>query len=58
MSCGGNVVLARRVVGLVLDRYQGTDGVEADDLVVMLRRFSAEIARESARAYMERTLAA
>lgn len=58
VSCGGNVVLARRVVGLVLDRYQGTDGVEADDLVVMLRRFSAEIARESARAYMERTLAA
>ncbi|WP_349357407.1 DUF2336 domain-containing protein [Stappia sp.] len=55
---GRTVTLARRVIGSVLERYARMDGVEADDLVVMLRRFSAEIARESARTYVQRQMAA
>ena len=53
-----NPAVARLMIAEVLERYQFQDGVEADDLVVMLRRFSAEIAREAARAYVDRTLAA
>jgi hypothetical protein len=53
-----NPAVARLMIAEVLERYQSQDGVEADDLVVMLRRFSAEIAREAARAYVGRTLAA
>ncbi|WP_306030791.1 DUF2336 domain-containing protein [Stappia sp. MMSF_3263] len=58
LAVPGNPAVARLLIGEVLDRYQEQDGVEADDLVVMLRRFSAEIARDAARAYMDRTLAA
>jgi uncharacterized protein (DUF2336 family) len=58
LAIAGNPAVARLLIGEVLDRYQACDGVEADDLVVMLRRFSAEIARDAARAYMDRTLAA
>lgn len=57
-ALAGSARVSRLLIGEVLARYQEQDGVEADDLVVMLRRFSAEIARDAARAYRDRTLAA
>ncbi|MCA1300071.1 DUF2336 domain-containing protein [Stappia indica] len=49
---------ARRVIERVLTRYQVENGAEVDDLLVMLRRVSSETAREAARAYVSRALAA
>ncbi|MHC5653018.1 DUF2336 domain-containing protein [Stappia sp.] len=57
-AVAGSARVSRLLIGEVIARYQAQDGVEADDLVVMLRRFSAEIAREAARDFRERTLAA
>ncbi|GGE83741.1 DUF2336 domain-containing protein [Stappia taiwanensis] len=49
---------ARQVIEQVLARYQAANGAEVDDLLVMLRRVSSETAREAARAYVARALAA
>jgi uncharacterized protein (DUF2336 family) len=47
---------ARRVIERVLERTQAA-GAEVEDLVVVLRRFAAEAAREQARRYVAATFA-
>lgn len=57
-AVAGSPRVSRLLIGEVLARYAEQDGVEADDLVAMLRRFSAEIARDAARDFRDRMLAA
>jgi uncharacterized protein (DUF2336 family) len=49
---------ARRMIERILTRYQDFDTAEVDDLLAMLRQIAAEAARDSARSYVEATLAA
>ena len=54
----GNPEMSRRMIERILTRYQGFGRDELDDLLGLLRRFATEAAREAARAYVARTLAA
>lgn len=45
---------ARRMIERILTRYQALDATEVDDLVAMLRRLSAEAAREAARSFVDK----
>lgn len=48
---GDGVRFSRRMIERVLTRYQDFAPDERDDLLTLLRRFAAEAARDSARAY-------
>lgn len=54
----GDPVTTRRMVERILTRYEDFDRNELDDLLAMLRRVATETAREAARAFVDRTLAA
>lgn len=47
---------AARVIAKVLDRCGRNQGAEFQDLVVLLRRFATEAARDAARTYVSRSL--
>ncbi|MBA5777590.1 DUF2336 domain-containing protein [Stappia sp. F7233] len=54
----GDPVTARRMVERILTRYQDFGQDELDDLLALLRRFATETARDAARAFVGRSLAA
>ena len=47
----------QRVIERVLSRYSGRDQHQCDDLIVLLRRFAADAARDAARQFVGRALA-
>lgn len=55
---GDGARLSRRMLERMLTRYQDLAASELDDLVALLRRFSAEAARDFARDHAARSLAA
>ncbi len=54
----GDPATSRRMVERILTRYQDFGIDELDDLLGLLRRFESEAARDAARAFVDRTLAA
>lgn len=49
-ACGDRARFARRLVERVLTRMRDEDGAPGDDLIVLLRRFAADAARDHMRA--------
>lgn len=54
----GDPATSRRMVERILARYQNFSRDDLDDLLALLRRFETEAARDAARVYVDRTIAA